>query len=426
MKVAFFLNTFPVLSQTFILDQITGLIDRGLQVDLFAGTIEDSTARHEAVERYGLMDRIRYPKDSNRTLPPAGILKRLVKAPSILVKNRRSRKAPLLKALNILALGPKAVSLRPFYETAAFLNTGLEAYDIVHAHFGPRGIQCALLKRVGLIKGKLLTSFYGYDATKVPIRGGPHVYRLLFQEADAILCLTRLMKKQLIGLGCPEEKAIIHYVGVDMRRFSFLPRQKRPDGSIRFITASRLVEKKGLEYAIRAVAKVAQRFPGLEYRIVGDGPIRKDLEGLIGELKVEKVVQLLGWKTQEEVVKLLEETDIFLAPSVTAKDGDEEGKPKTLIEALARGMPVVSTYHSAIPELVQDGVFGFLVPERDVEALAAKIEHLATHPEIWTEMGRAGRIHVQQNYDIEDLNDKLVGHYEQLLGQTARTVVEAV
>ena len=425
MKVAFFLNVFPVLSQTFILNQITGIIDRGFDVDLFAGTIEESTTKHEEVDQYRLMDRVRYPRSFRNHVPPAGIAAKFAKAPLVLAKNLR-QKGPLLKALNLMSFGPGAALLKPFYTTAEFLDLGLDKYDIVHAHFGPRGVQCALLKKVGLIKGKLLTTFYGYDVTRFPITRGQNVYRLLFQEADAVLCLSRVMRDQLIGLGCPEEKVVIHHLGVDTRRVAFLPRQKRSDGSIRFFTASRLVEKKGLEYAIRAVAQVADKFPGLEYKIVGDGPLKGDLQDLVRELRAEKAVQLLGWKTQNEVIELLAKADILLAPSVTAKDGDEEGTPRALIEALAQGIPVVSTFHSGIPEVVEDGVSGLLVPERDVGALVKKIDYLIAHPEIWPEMGKAGRTHVERNYDIEYLNDELVGLYGQLLGRTAKTTVHAV
>ena len=111
----------------------------------------------------------------------------------------------------------------------------------------------------------------------------------------------------------------------------------------------------------------------------------------------------------------MKDVDILLVPSVTAQDGDQEGTPAVLMEALAQGIPVISTYHSGIPELVQDGISGFLVPERDTNALAEKIIYLLEHQEIWAEMGKAGRKYVEENFDTNKLNDRLIKIYQQLL-----------
>jgi len=118
------------------------------------------------------------------------------------------------------------------------------------------------------------------------------------------------------------------------------------------------------------------------------------------------------WKQREELVKLLTDADILLAPSVTSHDGDQEGIPVVLMEALAQGLPVVSTYHSGIPELVQDKKSGLLVQERDVNSLVEKLEYLFVHQETWAELGKAGRKHVEEHYEIKKLNDQLVDLYE--------------
>jgi len=119
--------------------------------------------------------------------------------------------------------------------------------------------------------------------------------------------------------------------------------------------------------------------------------------------------------TQEEIIELMKHTDVLIAPSVVSEDGDEEGIPVVLMEALAQGMPVLSTQHSGIPELVQDGESGFLVPERNVAALAEKLAYLVKHPEMWQKMGRTGREYVERYYDIDKLNDILVELYQRAL-----------
>ena len=162
------------------------------------------------------------------------------------------------------------------------------------------------------------------------------------------------------------------------------------------------------------MAAVLRQFPNLEYTIVGDGELRIELAALIQTLGVTQQVKLLGWRNQTEVVELLQRSHILLAPSVTAKDGNQEGIPVALMEAMAMGMPVISTYHTGIPELVEAGISGLLVPERDSEALAAKLHQLVSHPEQWASIAQAARLRVEQLHDIHCLNDQLVQLYQQL------------
>jgi colanic acid/amylovoran biosynthesis glycosyltransferase len=170
-----------------------------------------------------------------------------------------------------------------------------------------------------------------------------------------------------------------------------------------------------VEYGIRAVADVLKEGPHLEYRVVGDGPLSEQLQTLIDELDMGDRIALLGWKTQAEIAELMRGSDIFLAPSVTSSDGEIEGIPVVLMEAMARGIPVISTWHAGIPELVQDGVSGYLVPERNVEALSQRLLDLSMNPALWSAMGRAGRERVERNHDIEKLNDHLEQLYERLI-----------
>ena len=204
-------------------------------------------------------------------------------------------------------------------------------------------------------------------------------------------------------------------MGVDLKMFAFAPRRPRQDGKVRLLTVARLAEKKGVEYGIRAVANVLRKHPHVEYNIAGDGPLKNDLANLVDTLNINDKVRLLGWKRQEEIVELMKGADILLAPSVTSRGGDQEGIPVVLMEALAQGLPVLSTQHAGIPELVQDGESGFLVPERDVNALTERLEFLVQHQELWPEMGRAGRDYVERHHDINKLNDQLVQLYQRLL-----------
>ena len=180
------------------------------------------------------------------------------------------------------------------------------------------------------------------------------------------------------------------------------------------ITIGRLVEKKGIEYAIRAVARLARQRP-VEYLVVGDGPLRSSLQELVDSLGAGGTIQLVGWKLQDELIELLDRSHLLLAPSVTAADGDADAPVNTLKEGMAMGLPTVGTWHGGIPELVRDGVSGFLVPERDADALFEKLLYLVDRPQEWEAMGRAGRQDVEATYNMEVLNDELVALYRSLM-----------
>ncbi len=152
-----------------------------------------------------------------------------------------------------------------------------------------------------------------------------------------------------------------------------------------------------------------------EYKIAGDGPSRENLDSLISELKVGDSIELLGWRSQDEIAELLQESDILMAPSVTTEKGDEEGIPGVIMEAFASGLPVVSTYHAGVPEVIQDGESGFLVSERDVDSLADRLKYLIERPELRSVMGSKGRQFVEEHYNIDRLNDRLVRIYRHLL-----------
>mgnify|MGYP001562664632 FL=1 len=406
MRIAFIVSTFPALSQTFILNQITGLIDRGHTVDIYAVQSDNNPRMHPDVIKYNLLQHTYYFRKL-----PAGGLQRKVKITGLILKYFYKKPRCLLKT-RLLSGRVKGSILKILCIGFPFLDK--KPYDIIHCHFGPNGILGATLKEIGVFEGKLVTVFHGYDISSYLRKHGHAVYNSLFMKGDMFLPISERWKNRLIELGCSEQKIVVHRMGIDTGKFCYLPRKPVKDGKVRLLTVARLIEKKGVQYAVQAVADVLKRYSNIEYNIVGDGPAKNTLEGLIEELNVGNNVKLLGWRHQEEIIELMKHTDVFIAPSVVGGDGDEEGIPVVLMEALAQGMPVLSTQHSGIPELVQDGESGFLVPERNVEALADKLEFLIKHPEIWSEMGRKGRKHVERYFDIDKLNNRLVELYQLL------------
>jgi colanic acid/amylovoran biosynthesis glycosyltransferase len=180
------------------------------------------------------------------------------------------------------------------------------------------------------------------------------------------------------------------------------------------LTIGRLVEKKGVADGLRAIAWARRRGVELRYTVIGDGPLRGRLEALAGELGIDDAVRFVGWQVQDAIVEALYGHDVLLAPSVTAQDGDQEGIPVTLMEAMATGMPVVSTRHSGIPELVEHGCSGLLADEGDYAALADALIRLSDSPELARSMARAARLRVAAVHDAAALDDQLDRHLRSL------------
>ena len=400
LNTAFLLNSFPSLSETFILNQITGMIDLGHEVALYPSLRDPSEIVHADVDRYRLLDKCRFSPE----VPP-GYAGRMAGAMRLLGRAGKEQRSIYLKALNGMAHGRDAVSLRLLYDVSS-LPAGA-AYDVLFCHYGPQGNRAVRWRRMGAVRGKVATFFHGYDISQAIQWCGPRIYDGLFREGDLFLAISRRWREKLIELGCDEKKIVVHHMGIDSGRFTFQPRS-REGKTTRLISIARLHEKKGIEFGIRAVASLIRKGFELEYAIVGEGPLKEELQQLIRETKEESRIRLLGACPQEEVKRRLSESHILLAPSVTASNGNQEGIPVAVMEAMAVGLPILSTQHSGIPELVEDGVSGFLVPERDVEALEEKLRTLVEQPALWPGMGKAGRAKVEAEFDIVKLNKQLV------------------
>lgn len=287
---------------------------------------------------------------------------------------------------------------------------------LIHAHFGPQGVLSLPLARRFQIP--IVTTFYGMDLAK-PLHSeiARALYDKLFGQGDLFLVEGNNMSRKLVQLGCCPERIRLLRIGVSLDKFQFKLRHLRsPSDRIRLLTCGRFVEKKGIRYGIEAFVKAKLAHPNITLRIIGDGPLREDIETQIRKLGLSDDVTLLGYVTHDEYACELAQAHILLAPSVTSRDGDTEGgAPTVLLEAQACGVPVLSTTHADIPEVVLDKKTGLLVPERDVDALTNGLLQLIEHPQIWSGMGEAGRKHMEQHHDIQKVTRNLEQIYDELL-----------
>ena len=286
---------------------------------------------------------------------------------------------------------------------------------ILHAHFGTEGVRYLKLKRN--LNLPMVTTFYGLDVSIVPRKlFWKKRYNQLFQEGELFLTEGKHMRGELIKLGCPEDKVIVQHLGIDLKKINFFPRIFPDNEIVRILIAGSFREKKGIPYAIKAFAKVIESHPNIQLRVLGDGPLRGQIESLIRKFGISKSVMLLGYQPYDVFLQEAANAHIFMLPSITAQNGDTEGgAPVTIIEAQATGLPVISSYHADIPEVVVDGKSALLAQEKDVETLAEHLEYLVEHPNLWEKMGRAGRVHVEQQYDLKAQVERLENIYDTML-----------
>lgn len=402
MKIIHTAGTFPKSSATFILNQLVGLRIQNQEFVVFASP-PDSPVDHDVVDEWNLLEDVIYTQRA--TSYKTGVRLLIDAVPSLLRQGYGFRK--ILSQFRHGKQAPgKIGAIRDFHS-----YSGIADADLVHAHFGTRGI--AYLPAVREYSLPFVVSFYGYDISQIP-RSDPSAYDELFSEVTAVTCLSEDMRDDLIEIGCPPDR--IHKIPlcIDPTKFTFQERTIGAEEPVRILTVARHVEKKGLEYAIRAVAELDSD-RDITYTIAGDGPRREQLETLVDELGVNDRIEMVGWVSQEEVSRLMSDSHIFVLPSVTAENGDKEGTPTVLLEAQSSGLPVVSTRHAGIPEIVQDGESGLLVPERDVNSLVQALQDMLSAPEQWSAMGHAGREYVEARHSIDTVSEELITLYNSIV-----------
>jgi colanic acid/amylovoran/stewartan biosynthesis glycosyltransferase WcaL/AmsK/CpsK len=411
LRIAFFLHEFPALSETFVLNQITGLIDLGHDVTILAERPRAEPIKHPDVGAYRLAERTVY-----FDMPDAR-LERINMIPKKL--GQGGNWATLLRSLDWRRYNGEARSLRLFYWAATL--AGQKPFDVIHCHFGPRGRMAAFLREIGAVSGKLATVFHGVDMSAY-LRGEPDIYRHLFSHGDIFLPISQTWHGRLLNHGCDPARTIVHRMGVNLQRFPFRMPRRNSGQALRVLTIGRLIEKKGIDFGLLAVAELVRRKMKVHYTIAGDGVERAGLESFAEELGIARHVTFAGWQDQHGVAQMMLEHDVLLAPSVTDSIGDQEGIPVTLMEAMATGLPVIATRHSGIPELIEDGVSGVLVAERDTAGLADALNHFRDAG-FSMRIAQEARERIAADYDVQKLNRTLVEHYRNLLGQceAART-----
>ncbi|MEK1850861.1 MAG: glycosyltransferase, partial [Phyllobacterium sp.] len=366
---------FPSLSETFILDQVNGFLERGFEVGVICN---ENALKQDGTRNWQAL--------SDNTVCWWGGL------------------APLRRSLRRL---PAIVWDKISTAFDILFSQKLQNFDVIIAHFGNNGLRVARVLKRKKLAAPLVTIFHGRDVGR-PVRDNSlWQYNVLFDQGTLQLTVNDYFRNALLGAGAAPESVAVHHMGVRTSEVEYSWRSW-DQGTLNFISVCRLTEKKGIEFALRALGELSNSNPRLDwaYTVIGGGELLADLKQLAKSLDIADRVIFLGARPHSEVKQRLREAHVFLLPSVTAHDGDVEGIPVSLMEAMAAGLTVVSTYHSGIPELIEDQKTGFLVPERDVEALARKLLWIAENPTECEHIALAARRKIEADFNADVLNDE--------------------
>jgi colanic acid/amylovoran biosynthesis glycosyltransferase len=404
MRIAYFVEIFPQDTETFILRQICASVEAGHDVYVFPVASSTSRSVQPAVDEYALRERTFAP-NARSSLPqavsrPAGVREHLAAWRSLFTT---------MRTYGRLGIRQVADHLRTFSPAS---------FDVIHAHFGPSARRAALLIEMGWIEGPLIATFHGFDVNVLMRRYPSSIYQPVFDHAAEITVGSTFMHRLMSWMGAPADRLAVRPMGVPLDDFPYRPvRANGPHNETVFITVGSVSEHKGQTVAIEALAKLPSETHPWHYHIVGGGPLETTLRNRIAELDIGSRITIHGWTSTDEVQKLLSESDILLHPARQSDSGSVESQGVALAEAHAVGLPIIASDCGGISDTVIDAKTGYLVPPDDADALHKCIESILGEEERWSDMGRAGRAHVEANYSHEKLMEEQLGSYEQVAKQ---------
>jgi glycosyltransferase involved in cell wall biosynthesis len=396
MRLGYLYSRYPVISQTFCDAEMLALERLGIELEIGSVYPSLTSLRHEHISR--LRAPVRYA-------PPQEILKiwekdakSTGKWPRALVDQHEQKYGPSFKA--------EQRARNALYFADLFARNGVDHF---HVHFANRAAHTAIfLKEISKIPFSVTA--HGQDFMKD--LGNDELLREICAAAEFVAAETDY-SRELLCQRCPDSTRKIYrvYNGIDLEFFS-VPFPSTANPVPRIISVGRLVAFKGFENLIDACGELARRGLDFNCEIIGDGPLRDDLQAKIDMPKVSPRVKLLGSLSQGAVIEKLRVADIFALASVTDRQGASDVFPTVIIEAMAAARPVVSTRLAGIPELVSHGETGLLVAPGDTSALAQALEKLIRNPGLRSRYGRAGRARIEQHFRIEHTVAPLLQRFE--------------
>lgn len=382
MKICFCVSSFPALSQTFVTSQVLHAVRQGHEVTVACKSFDHETP---------------LSPDEKRDLRNLRIVVWPPERPGLL------RTLPTSLSDRIAARLERSAWRRQ-----------IDA-DLVIAHFGYRGAAVERAQRGWEHRPRLVTVFHGRDVSVEYRRDAMSRFRNLFTDGDLHVTVNALFGRRLVECGAPTARVETRHLGIPVSDYPFsISGFHEP---LRFLSICRLVDKKGLRTSIEALALLRDRHPGIDWRydIGGDGPLADELRMQVTHAKLQDRIRFLGALPHQDALRRMTDADIMLVPSCTAEDGDQEGIPVTLMEAMALGTPVCTTRHSGIPELVEHGETGLLSDERDAEGLYQNILFLVQNTDTAKGLSTAARDKILREFNEDRQNTQFLERCHDLL-----------
>jgi colanic acid/amylovoran biosynthesis glycosyltransferase len=401
LNIAFFVSGFPTTSETFIINQICDLLDRGHEVKIFAFGKIKGTRIHQNVLSYNLLEKTYYRQDI-----------------------QMSKQEIISSCLKLLFLQNKNISFRRFFKNGKNLLLKKKIinflwilkhgnFDIVHAHFGPNATYVAEMHRLGFFsKTKLIATFHGYDLAPDQMEENKKNYKNLFKSVDVITVNTPYLFSLLKQV--TDRTAKILPVGLNISSFKKI-QEERIDTNFNILFVGRLIELKAAPLALEILDELIKRGKkNVFLTFIGEGELEDEILQKVSSLNLKEHVALKGALPQEEVMREMNRADVFLLPGIYDSTGRAETQGLVIQEAQAMELPVVVSDAGGMKYGLLDGETGFVVEAKNTKAFAEKIQLLMENPDLKTRMGKKGREFVLKNYDSKVLGDQLERLYFQL------------
>jgi glycosyltransferase involved in cell wall biosynthesis len=287
---------------------------------------------------------------------------------------------------------------------------------LLHIYFGQIAVH--LLPLIRVWKKPSIVSFHGADVTvDMNKQAYREATRQMLNAVKLVLVRSDSLRRAVIRLGCNEGKIEIQRTGIPLDKFPFRERRFPQNAEWRLVQAGRLIEKKGLPVTLRAFAVFLRQYPNAKLTITGEGPLLGQLRDLSRELNIDGPVSFTGFASQEQLREIYYASHLFLHPSQTGHDGNQEGIPNSMLEAMASGLPVFASQHGGIPEAIENGVSGVLVPERDHQNLASALLNAVQDPGFLSQIARNGAEIVRKNFDLRAQAQRLEEIYLRIIGR---------
>jgi len=406
--IAYLYSRYPVISQTFCDAEMAAMVRRDFDLHVASIYPPKDSFRHGHLK--DLVAPLHYP-------PPPAVLKALVQQaegngswPEKMIDRHASAYGP--------GYQPHVRARNALYFAHLFKRHGIRH---VHVHFANRATITALfLKHIAGIP----FSFTPHAQDFLVDLGNQELLAEMCAEAEFVIAVSNHTRELLRNL-CPASADKVHrvYNGINAQRFDLAnPGQSwQSDGPIRIISVGRLIEFKGFQHLINAVAKLRKDKIPVECRIVGEGPWQETLQDQINEHKLDTCVTLLGAQPQEKIRLLLKESDVFALPCIVDRQGASDILPTVITEAMASGLPIVSTHLAGIPEMVDDGISGLLTIPGDEDATVASLKTLYHDRDLAQRMGIAARRKMEETFDLPVTSGQLADHFNRALAQSSAT-----